>query len=314
MQISRFLAARQQGDAAVTGRVRRAGRIDLLPYALVSPTVILVLLITIFPLVYAIRLSFTNANLMELAEMKDVGLRNYTRAFEDPLFVGSIWRTLRYAFVVAVGQMLMALPLALFLNQPFRGRAIVRASILLPWVVPGAVIAIIWRFLVDANYGIVNDLLMRLGLISAPMAWFGEQRWAFWLIVSASYWASTPFVALTLLAALQSIPPELYEAAKVDGASALVRFRFVTFPMLLPTILLLFLLRTISLAHGVEFIFLMTMGGPGYSNYTLAVYTYLLLGRLEIGYPAAIAVMLGIVLIVMSAIYVRLMERSKEWM
>jgi multiple sugar transport system permease protein len=202
----------------------------------------------------------------------------------------------------------------LFLNIPFKGRGFTRAALLIPWVVPGAAIAIMWRSMVDYNYGIVNDLLVRIGLIPGPVAWIGEADPAFWIIVSASYWASTPFVTLTLLAVLQSISPELYEAAKVDGASSLDRFRFITFPMLLPTILLLFLLRTIGLAHGIDFIYLISMGGPGYSNYTLAVYSFLLTNRLQIGYPAAIAIILGVVLVGLSALYLYLIEKSKEWM
>jgi multiple sugar transport system permease protein len=282
---------------------------------LIAPAVLLVALVTVYPALDAVGISTTNANLLRMAATRPVGLDNYTKAWTDDIFTGALWHTLRWVFVNAGGQMLVALPVALFLNTTFRGRGLIRASILIPWVVPGAVVAIIWRYMVDANYGVLNDILLRLGVISESIAWIGEPLPSFAVISTATIWAGFPFFAVTLLAALQVIPEDLYEAARIDGASAWQRFTNVTVPMLTPTILLLLLLRTIWLAHSVDLIFLMSNGGPGYNNYTVAVYSFILTwSQLDLGYPSALVIMLSIVLLVASIFYIRSIERSRDWM
>jgi len=301
-------------------RARRARgarriRIDLLPYLLVAPAILIVALVTIYPALYALGISTTDANMLRLDASKSIGLGNYGKAWNDEIFTTSLWQTLRWVIVNAGGQMLLALPVALFLNTAFRGRGLVRASILVPWVVPGAVVAIIWRYMVDANYGVVNDILLRLGVITETIAWMGEPLPSFIVISGATIWAGFPFFAVTLLAALQVIPEDLYEAARIDGASAWQRFTSVTVPLLMPTILLLLLLRTIWLAHSVDLIFLMSNGGPGYNNYTVAVYSFILTwSQLQLGYPSAMVIMLSIVLLVASIVYIRSIERSRAWM
>jgi multiple sugar transport system permease protein len=300
-----------------TARAQKARRfrIDLLPYLLIAPAVLLVAVVTVYPALDAIGISTTNANLLRLATSRSVGLDNYTRAWSDEIFTGALWHTLRWVIVNAGGQMLVALPVALFLNTTFRGRGVIRAAILVPWVVPGAVVAIIWRYMVDANYGVINDILLRLGVISESIAWIGEPLPSFAIISTATIWAGFPFFAVTLLAALQVIPEDLYEAAKIDGASGWQRFISVTLPILMPTMLLLLLLRTIWLAHSVDLIFLMSNGGPGYNNYTVGVYSFILTwSQLDLGYPSALVIMLSVVLLIASVFYIRSIERSREWM
>ncbi|MEZ4660353.1 MAG: sugar ABC transporter permease [Caldilineaceae bacterium] len=295
-----------------TGR-RRRKRIDLFPYLLVAPAVLLVAVMAIYPAIFAIRLSLMDIDLLKFTRGAEfIGLDNYRHAFQDEIFLDGLWRTVRWVVVVAGSQMLVALPVALFLNTQFVGRALVRAAVLIPYVVPAAVVAIIWRFMVDANFGVINDILLRIGLIDEYQAWMGQPTASFLIIALAMLWTGFPFYAISLLAALQVIPDDLYEAARIDGASGWQQFRFVTLPLLLPTILLLLLLRTIWLAHNVDLIFLMSEGGPGYNNYTVAIYSFILTwNRLEIGYPAALAIMLSIVLLVASAIYVRSIERAR---
>jgi len=303
-------AVRAQGAR----RARRV-RVDLFPYLLVAPAVLVVALVTIYPAMYALGISTTDANLLRLDSARALGLGNYTKAWDDEIFTESLWHTLRWVVVNAGGQMLVALPVALLLNTGFRGRGMVRAAILVPWVVPGAVVAIIWRYMVDANYGVLNDVLLRLGVITETIAWIGEPLPSFIVISTATIWAGFPFFAVTLLAALQVIPEDLYEAARIDGAGAWQRFTKVTLPLLMPTILLLLLLRTIWLAHSVDLIFLMSNGGPGYNNYTVAVYSFILTwSQLLLGYPSALVIMLSVVLLIASVFYIRSIERSREWM
>jgi multiple sugar transport system permease protein len=310
-------SARSSAAVSPAARARRSARarIDLLPYLLVAPAVLMVALVTVYPALYALGISTTDANLLRLAASKAVGLANYVKAWDDEIFTQALWQTVRWVVVNAAGQMLLALPVALFLNTAFRARGLVRAAILIPWVVPGAVVAIVFRYLVDANYGVANDLLLRLGVISESVAWIGEPLPAFGVISTATIWSGFPFFAVTLLAALQVIPEDLYEAARIDGASAWQRFTRVTVPLLTPTILLLLLLRTIWLAHSVDLIFLMSNGGPGYNNYTVALYSFILTwNQLQLGYPSALVIMLSIVILIASALYIRSIERSREWM
>ena len=308
-------AAVDRAVATTTAMRRRRRRIDLYPYLLVAPAMLFILIVTVYPSIYAIRLSLYDANLLRFAASQYVGVDNYVAAFRDEIFVSSILRTIRWIVVIAASLLIVALPVALLLNREFRCRGVVRTAVLIPWVVPSAVVAIIWRYLTDSNHGIIGDLLVRAGILEAPVPWISQPLGSFVILVIAMVWTGFPFFAITLLAALQVIPTDLYESAKVDGATAWQSFRFITFPMLLPTILMLLLIRSIWLSHAVDMPFMMTNGGPGYSNYTVAVYSFLLThSQLEIGYPAAIAVMLAVVLLAASAVYIRLIERSRNWM
>lgn len=289
-------------------------KFDWFPYLLVAPAVFLVALLTVYPAFFAIRLSLLDIDLLNFARGGEfIGLDNYRDAFQDEVFTDGLWRTLRWVGLVAGMQMLIALPTALFLSTRFAGRSIVRAAVLIPYIVPSAVVAIIWRFMVDSNFGVINDILQRIGIIDSYQAWMAQPTASFLVISFAMIWAGFPFYAITLLASLQVISEDLYEAARIDGANAWQQFRFVTFPLILPTILLLLLLRTIWLSHNVDLIFLMSEGGPGFNNYTVAVYSFILTwSRLEIGYPAALAIMLAIVLLIASAIYVYFIERTRD--
>ena len=292
---------------------KRRKRIDFFPYLLVAPAILLIAVMTIYPAFTAIRLSLMDIDLLTFTRGKYIGLDNYGKAFGDPIFIDSLWRTVRWVVVVAGTQMAIALPVALFLNSRFTGRGLVRAAVLIPYIVPAAVVAIIWRFMVDANFGVINDIFLRLGIIDQYEAWMSYPTAAFMVIAMALIWAGFPFYAITLLAALQVISDELYEAARIDGAGVWQQFRYITFPMILPTILLLLLLRTIWLSHNIDFIFLMSEGGPGYNNYTTAIYSFILTwSRLEIGYPASMAIMLAILLLIASIFYVRFIQRARE--
>jgi multiple sugar transport system permease protein len=297
-------------------RAARRRRVPLLPYLLVAPAVILMLVIALYPAYYAVQLSLYDVNLARYNRARFVGLDNYWKLLvEDEVFRVSVLQTLRWVGVVILGQLGLALPVALFLNQNFSLRGFLRTVILIPWVIPAAVTSLIWVFMFDANLGVANDILVRLGIIETYWTWLSDFKTAFFLIVMAAVWSGFPFMSIVLLAALQSIPEELYEAAKIDGAGNWRRFWHITLPLLVPTIMLLLLLRTIWLSHNVDLVYIMTVGGPGYSNYTTAVYSFLLTtSQFEIGYASAVAVILAIVLLSISTVYVRQMERTQEYL
>ena len=268
---------------------------------------------TIYPAITAFRLSLFDVDLLTFNNPEFIGFGNYRKAFGDEIFTDSLWRTVRWVAFVAGMQMGIALPVALFLNTKFKGRGFVRAAVLIPYIVPAAVVAIIWRFMVDANFGVINDILFRLGFIDQYEAWMSRPLASFFVIAFALIWAGFPFYAITLLAALQAIPNTMYEAAEIDGATTWQQFRYVTFPMILPTILLLLLLRTIWLSHNIDFIFLMSEGGPGFNNYTTSIYSFILTWqRLDIGYPSSMAIMLAFILLIASIFYVRFIQGARE--
>jgi multiple sugar transport system permease protein len=288
----------------------RRRRIDPLPYLLVAPIALLLLAISVYPALYAIWLAGTDASLLRLARAQFIGLANFARMIDDSVFLEGLWRTLRWDLAVVLSELAIALPVALLLNAAFRGRGFVRAAMMVPYITPPAVVALVFCYIVDGNFGMLNDVLVRLGILGQYFSFLSDPTASFWVIVSAMVWYGQPLMALILLAVRQTIPSELYEAAKVDGASPLRMFWHITLPHLMPTIFFLVLLRTIWMSNHVDMIFIMTQGGPGFSNYTEAVYSFKLTTQFEIGYASAVAVVLSILLVGASALYVRHLARS----
>lgn len=288
----------------------RKRRVDLLPYMLIAPVGLLLLAISVYPALYAIWLAGTDASLLRLARAQFIGLGNFTRLIGDNVFLEGLWRTLRWDMAVVLTELAIALPIALLLNVGFHGRGFLRAAMMVPYITPPAVVALVFCYIVDANFGVLNDVLMRFGFIDQNFSFLSDPVASFWVIVSAMVWYGTPLMALILLAVRQTIPGELYEAAKVDGASPLRMFWHITLPHLVPTMLFLVLLRTIWMSNHVDMIFIMTQGGPGFSNYTEAVYSFKLTTQFEIGYASAVAVTLSVLLVAASAFYVRHLARS----
>lgn len=293
--------------AAGRGGPRHRG--DLLPYAFVAPISLLLVAISLYPVLYAIRLALTDASLLQLAHAKFIGLQNLVRAAGDQVFLQGLWRTLRWDAAVVLAQLAIALPIALFLNLNFWGRGVVRAAVLVPYITPPAVTALLWMYMFDGNFGVANDLLVKLGILQGYVSWLSDPTGSFAVVVAAMVWAGQPLMAIILLAVLQSIPGELYETAKVDGANPWQRFWYITLPHLIPTILFLLLLRTIWMSNHVDTLFIMTRGGPGFSNYTEAVYSFILTNQFAIGYSSAVAMTLAIILVVPAAFYVRHVAR-----
>jgi multiple sugar transport system permease protein len=296
--------------ATVPPAWRRKKRRDLLPYALIAPIGLLLLAITVYPTIEAVRLAMTDASLLRLARAKFIGLQNFTRMMGDPIFLDGLWRTLRWDVAVVSLELAIALPIALFLNLSFRGRGFLRAAMMVPYITPPAVVGLLFLFMFDGNFGVINDVLVRVGASDRYVAWMSDPTSSFWIVVSAMVWYGTPLMALILLASLQTIPAELYEAAGVDGASTWTQFWRITIPHLLPTIFFIVLLRMIWMSNHIDMIFVMTTGGPGFTNYTEAVYSFSLTQQFQIGYASAVAVVLAIILMTASALYVRHLART----
>src|SRR5207244_7946525 len=201
----------------------------------------------------------------------------------------------------------------LLLHQSFRGRAFVRRVTLLPWIVPGVVVALVWEWLYQPNYGVINDVLLRLGWLSDRVAWLSDPALAMAAVVTTNVWRGVPFFAIMLLAGLQAIPTELYEAARVDGASVTQRFWHITVPMLRPIIVVATATRIVWTFNYADLIFVMTSGGP--ANATQITSTYTLMQAysvLDFGYAGALSVVLLLVMLAFTAAYLRLTRGVEE--
>ncbi len=260
-------------------------------WLMLSPAVVFLLCVAIYPILRILWLSFCTQNLGTHLHPQFAGGLNYLRALND----GHYWQAARTTVlltVIAVGmEFLLGLGLALLLHAKFRGRSVARASALIPWALPTAVLALAWAWIFNDQFGVFNDLLLRLGLISRPVAWLGSGPTALFAVIFADVWKTTPFIMIILLAGLQNIPDDLYEAAQIDGARGWQRFRLITLPLLMPAILLALLFRALQSVGIFDLVYVMTGGGPGGATETVAVYIYnTFLRYLDFGYGAAIIV------------------------
>ena len=283
----------------------RRRRFNVYPYLLLAPALIIVLSVVIVPIFNAVNMSFMNYNLTRPNKMGYNNFGNYVKMLNDSDFTGALWRTVIWVVFGVGGQFLFGFLLALILNKYFRGRGVARAVSLIPWVTPGVLIALMWSWMFDGNYGVINDLLMKLGLISDKIAYLARKDTAMPAVIITIIWQGIPFFALMILAGLQGIPGDLYEAAAIDGATGLQKLFYVTIPSLRNTIFVTTMLRIIWVANSVDVIFNMTNGGPANSTQTLAVYVYKKASSLDMGYASAMAIALMLVLLVAAIPYLK---------
>ncbi len=295
-------------DAAISTRKdmseRKLGMLLLLPAA------VLLSLIVIYPiatLLFTSLHSVSNAN--PQAGEQWVGLANYVRAFDDDRFWHSLWQTVLYIVITVPGALLMGLGLALLANKPFTIKWPVRLGLLLPWALPLVFCGLIFRWFFEYETGIVNDLLVRLG--AEPLQWLSSPTLATIAICITIIWKSSSFMALMLLAGLQSIPKSLYEAAEVDGASKWQQFVEITLPMLRPAIFVALIFRTITAIQTFDIPYAMTGGGPGDATETLAMYIHkTTLDFLDFGYGSTLATLMFLLSLVATSGYLKYTRRS----
>lgn len=285
----------------------RGMRETLANYTYLLPVAICLGGTVLFPILKAMHMSLYHNVLIRPQDYRFIGLGNYVRMVEDPTF----WLTLKNSFIwvffsVSL-QFLFGFAAALLLNAPFKGRAFFRTINLLPWIIPGVVVALVWEYLYQPNYGPINDILRRVGLMREPVAWLSNVDLAMPAVIFTNIWRGIPFFAIMILAGLQAIPDDIYEAATVDGASVTQRFWHVTLPMLRPIIVVATATRIIWTFNYADLIFVMTSGGP--ANATQITSTYTLLQAytdLDFGYAATLSVILLVIMLVFTALYLKL--------
>lgn len=278
-------------------------RQSIWPYLLVAPAVLIILFVVFYPVLKAIGMSFQNYDLRRPKEIGFIGLQNYFRMFADPLFLGALLRSILWVLFGVGFQFFLGFALALILNRQFFGRGVVRAVSMIPWVTPGVLIGLMWRWMYDGNFGVINDLLNRLRLVDDNIPFLSQTSTALPAVIVSIIWQGIPFFALMLLAALQGVNQELYEAADIDGASRAQKLFFVTLPSIKNTVSVTLLLRIIWVANSVDVIFNMTEGGPAYATQTLSVYIYNKANVLDMGYASAMSIALAILLALVAVPY-----------
>jgi ABC-type sugar transport system permease subunit len=278
------------------GRLTRRRRDSrrLLPYVLVAPALLVLCGMLLYPLAYVAVESFFDVAPLRHIGWGSAGLGNYRRLVHDPQVVASVF------------QFLIGLSVALALRRPFRGRAIARMLMLVPWATPAVVGALAWKWVYHGQYGLLNALLGSFGLGGLERAWLGDPSTALGSVIAANVWRGFPFIAVMLGAALANVPAELHEAAAIDGAGRWQELRYVTLPQIRPAILLSTLLAGIWTFNNFSTIYILTGGGPAGRTDILVTFVYRNgFQFFEFGYAAALSVMLFVIVLAPSILYVR---------
>ncbi len=275
-------------------------------YYFILPTLLLLSLLFIFPLVDTFFISFFNTNLAN--KWNFIGFQNYVELFSDKYFWESLWVTLLFTLGAVVGHFILGIVFALLLNTRVKGRTVFRVALLLPWIVPEVVTALTWTWMYNTTYGIINHTLMAIGLINNPISWIGDPSTALLALIITVIWKGYPFVMITVLAGLQAIPLDLYEAAEIDGASGWGKFLYVTVPGLKNVVLITAILDSIWWFKHFTIIHAMTGGGPVRATEVLSISVHRnAFTNFKFGYASSLAIVIFIICITITLIYQRVL-------
>ena len=283
-----------------------------LGFMLLAPAFVLLALIVVYPIGKLIFNSFFDLRLSGGSGMKFVGIENYLLVFKDPDFWNATRNTVLITLITVPGALVVGMGLAMLANLPFKRRWPVRLALLLPWALPLAFAGLIFAWFFHTEYGVVNDVVRRVtfGQTESTM-WLLRPNWAFAAICLTIIWKTSSFMALILLAGLQMIPKSLYEAAEVDGASKWQQFWQITIPMLMPSIIVALIFRTITALQTFDIPYTMTKGGPGNATETLAMLIHkTTIDYLDVGYGSTLAVCMFVLSLVVTAVYLKRIGRN----
>jgi trehalose/maltose transport system permease protein len=292
-----------------TGLQRRQSR---LAWLLLLPALAVVAFIAIYPLGKTVYQSFTNQEFLAgITPTKWVGLENYRTLWHDTLFRNSVVETVKFTVITVSFEFILGLIIALVVNSSFKGRGVMRAVMLVPWAIPTVVAAKMWQWMLDDVFGVINDIGVRTGIISHPHAWISDPATALASVCAVDIWKTTPFVALLLLAGLQVIPHDLYEAADVDGAGPVQQFFRITLPLLRPAILVVLIFRTLDALRVFDVFYVFFGQRP--DTQTMAIYNQsTIVGDGHVGYGAAISVAIFLIISLFVVIYVTFVRVTDE--
>jgi trehalose/maltose transport system permease protein len=285
-------------DRLTSSRVRSA-------WLFLTPMLVVLALVAAWPLIRTIWLGFTDANFLRMGEAKGVGIANYTRLLHDKTWGLAVKNTLWFTFLTVTIETVLGMAIALVLNRTFPGRGLVRAAVLIPWAIPTVVSARMWSWMLNDQFGIVNHMLLGLGLIDAPLAWTADPDLLMTSVVMVDVWKTTPFMALLILAALQMLPKECYEAAQVDGVHPVKVFFRVTLPLIRPALMVAIIFRALDAIRIFDLVYVLTGTRP--ETMTMSIYARRQLVEFNnVGYGSAASTMLFFIVALLTILYVGL--------
>jgi multiple sugar transport system permease protein len=281
-----------------------------LAVALLLPGVAILTVFIAYPFVMAIWFSLTDISVGQAG--KFVGADNFKKAFDDTIFQAAFWNTCFYTFWATIFKLALGMWLALLLNRHFRFKRMIRAWMLLPFIIPTVLSTFAWRWMFDPTFSVINWTLYHMGWITDRLPFLSDGDWAMWCAIAVNTWRGTPFFAITLLAGLQTINPDLHEAAALDGANAWNRFWHVTWPLLLPVTLVVVVFSVIQTFSDFQLIYVLTGGGPANSTHLVATYAYQIgVGSGLLGEGAAISLFMFPVLCLVVWFQLRYLKRME---
>lgn len=287
-------------------------KFDYARWLFVMPAIIIVGLLFVYPFLSSIYFSFTTKNLLS-PNYQFVGLENYRKVLADPDFWNSFFNSLKWTFFSLVGQVLVGFILALAIHRIKRFKWLYRTLLIIPWAFPTIVIAFSWQWILNGVYGYLPNLIVKLGLMNNPPAFFTDSTWAFVCLVGINIWFGAPLIMVNVLSALQTVPQEQFEAARIDGASSWQVFRFIMLPHIRVVIGLLVVLRTIWIFNNFDIVYLLTGGGPSNATTTLPIFAYNLgWGTQLLGRSSAVTVLLFLFLLTICLLYFYIIRKWEK--
>jgi len=282
-----------------------------LPYILILPTFIVVAVLVAYPIFDVIRLSFTDLLLLRPGTGKFVGLKTFTKTFTDSVFPLVIRNTIAWMALATIFSIGIGLGVGYYLSFDWKINKLLRAIILLPWILPPVISASIWQWMVHSDFGVINDLLIRLRILTEGFAWLGEPKIALYVLIGVMVWKNVPMLSILLSAAFQGVPTELLEAATIDGASEWQKFRRISLPTVSYTLLILMVIVSIWNIQQFVIIWITTRGGPINSTHILPTYIYeMAFTNFRFGQAAALSVITIVILMGISVIYLLLFRKA----
>lgn len=282
------------------------------PWLFLLPVLVILLLLFGYPLINSFIMAFQNYKLTAPNDVYFNGLENFRKLFGDPDSMMILKNSIIYVVISVMGQFLLGLILAIALKKQFKGRGLYQSIVFLPWAFSGFVVGLIFRWSFNGEYGVVNNILMKMGIIDHNIAWLGTPGFSLAVVIMAMIWMGIPFFAIMILAALQSIPADVYEAADVDGCGTVRQFFQITLPYIKPTLVTTVLLRTIWIFNSLDLVVIITDGGPANSSQTLPAYMYSkAFGSYDFGFAAALGVILMVILGLYALIFLKATKYDK---
>lgn len=303
-----------QQDGTTTRKAKRSNLSSAklrAAWLFLTPMMIALVAVAGWPLLRTIWLGFTDANLVDLSQSQFIGFENFLAFYDgeaygvlvDPDWWNAVWNTLWFSIISVGLETLFGLGVALILNAEFKGRGFVRAAVLIPWAIPTIVSAKMWGWMLHDQFGVINEILLGVGILSEPVAWTADPSTAMWAVIMVDVWKTTPFMALLTLAALQMLPGDIYEAAKVDGINPVRVFFKVTLPLIRPAILVAVVFRSLDALRVFDLIYVLTSNST--TTMSMSVYArQQLVDFQEVGYGSAAATLLFLVIALLTTITV----------